>query len=51
MKKLIAFVFGLICALGLFGCSSEPKTFEIGFLKIRLQKLMFGNKIKLREYE
>ena len=24
VKKLVAFVFALVCVLGLFGCSSEP---------------------------
>ena len=29
MKKLIALVLVIVCVLGLVGCSSEPKTFEI----------------------
>ena len=29
MRKIIAVVLALICVLGLVGCSSEPKTFEI----------------------
>ena len=29
MKKFISLVLALVCVLGLVGCSSEPKTFEI----------------------
>ena len=29
MKKLLAFVFSLVCALGLFGCNSESASVGI----------------------
>ena len=29
MKKLVAFVFALVCVLGLFGCSSESASVGI----------------------
>ena len=29
MKKLLAFVFSLVCALGLFGCSTESDSIGI----------------------
>ena len=29
MKKLVAFVFALVCMLGLFGCSSESASVGI----------------------
>ena len=48
MKKLTALVLALVCVLGLFGCSSKPKTFEIaGAEKITVMSGATGKSIDI----